>query len=72
FSELSKNADLVAEIDKAVAEANKKVSNPEQIKKYTILENDFTVETGELTPTMKLKRNIIHTERGSDIEAIYS
>nr|WP_314143444.1 long-chain fatty acid--CoA ligase [uncultured Rhodococcus sp.] len=72
FSELSKNADLVAEIDKAVAEANKKVSSPEQIKKYTILENDFTVETGELTPTMKLKRNIIHTERGSDIEAIYS
>ncbi|MDZ7929161.1 MAG: long-chain fatty acid--CoA ligase [Rhodococcus sp. (in: high G+C Gram-positive bacteria)] len=72
FSELSKNAEMVAEIDKAVAEANKKVSNPEQIKKYTILENDFTVETGELTPTMKLKRNIIHTERGSDIEAIYS
>jgi long-chain acyl-CoA synthetase len=72
FSELSKNADLVAEIDKAVAEANKKVSNPEQIKKYTILENDFTVETGELTPTMKLKRNIIHAERGSDIEAIYT
>ncbi|MDV8022143.1 long-chain fatty acid--CoA ligase [Rhodococcus sp. IEGM 1330] len=72
FAELSKNADLVAEIDKAVAEANKKVSNPEQIKKYTILENDFTVETGELTPTMKLKRNIIHAERGSDIEAIYS
>ena len=72
FSELSKNAEMVAEIDKAVAEANKKVSSPEQIKKYTILENDFTVETGELTPTMKLKRNIIHSERGSDIEAIYS
>ncbi|MEK8070557.1 AMP-dependent synthetase/ligase [Rhodococcoides navarretei] len=72
FSELSKNADLVAELDKAVAEANKKVSSPEQIKKYTILENDFTVETGELTPTMKLKRNIIHAERGNDIEAIYS
>lgn len=72
FSELSKNPEMVAEIDKAVADANKKVSNPEQIKKYTILENDFTVETGELTPTMKLKRNIIHAERGSDIEAIYS
>ncbi|MDI6630699.1 long-chain fatty acid--CoA ligase [Rhodococcus sp. IEGM 1370] len=72
FSELSKNPEMVAEIDKAVAEANKKVSSPEQIKKYTILENDFTVETGELTPTMKLKRNIIHAERGSDIEAIYS
>ncbi|MGA9869686.1 MAG: long-chain fatty acid--CoA ligase [Rhodococcus sp. (in: high G+C Gram-positive bacteria)] len=72
FEELKKNADLVAEIDKAVADANKKVSKAEQIKKYKILENDFTVETGELTPTMKLKRNIIHQERSSEIESIYS
>lgn len=72
FEELKKNADLVAEIDKAVADANKKVSSPEQIKKYKILEHDFTVETGELTPTMKLKRNIIHQERGTEIESIYS
>ncbi|AYJ50763.1 long-chain fatty acid--CoA ligase [Rhodococcus sp. P1Y] len=72
FDDLKKNADLVAEIDKAVADANKKVSNAEQIKKYSILELDFTVETGELTPTMKLKRNVIHSERGAEIEAIYS
>ncbi len=72
FAELSKNAELIAEIDKAVADANKKVSNAEQIKKYKILEQDFTVETGELTPTMKLKRNIIHQERGAVIESIYS
>lgn len=72
FEDLKKNADLVAEIDKAVADANKKVSNAEQIKKYKILELDFTVETGELTPTMKLKRNIIHQERGAEIESIYS
>ncbi|MBY6411562.1 long-chain fatty acid--CoA ligase [Rhodococcus sp. BP-252] len=72
FDELSKHADLVAEIDKAVADANKKVSKAEQIKKYKILEVDFTVETGELTPTMKLKRNIIHQERGAEIEAIYA
>ncbi|MCZ4079547.1 long-chain fatty acid--CoA ligase [Rhodococcus sp. H36-A4] len=72
FAELSTHVDLVAEIDKAVAEANKKVSKPEQIKKYKILEHDFTVETGELTPTLKLKRNIIHQERSSVIESIYS
>ena len=72
FAELSTNSDLVAEIDKAVADANKKVSNAEQIKKYKILEQDFTVETGELTPTMKLKRNIIHQERGTEIESIYN
>ncbi|QSE89105.1 long-chain fatty acid--CoA ligase [Rhodococcus pseudokoreensis] len=71
-SELVKNPDLVAEIDEAVAEGNKKVSNPERIKKYRILEVDFTQETGELTPTLKLKRNVIHKEHGAAIEAIYA
>jgi long-chain acyl-CoA synthetase len=33
---------------------------------------DFTVETGELTPTLKLKRNVIHESFGTAIEAIYS
>ncbi|MFT7024140.1 MAG: long-chain acyl-CoA synthetase [Rhodococcus sp. (in: high G+C Gram-positive bacteria)] len=72
FEDLKKNPDLIAEIDQAVADANKKVSKAEQIKKYSVLEVDFTAETGELTPTMKLKRNVIHQERGSEIEAIYS
>ncbi|MDV6292491.1 AMP-dependent synthetase/ligase [Rhodococcus aetherivorans] len=71
-SELLKNPDLIAEIDAAVAEGNRKVSNPEQIKKYRILEVDFTIETGELTPTLKLKRNVIHEAHGTAIEAIYS
>ncbi|SDH04099.1 long-chain acyl-CoA synthetase [Rhodococcus triatomae] len=63
--------ELIAEIDAAVAEANTKVSNPEQIKKYKVIDSDFTIETGELTPTLKLKRNIIHKERGAIIESIY-
>ncbi|SDE38897.1 long-chain acyl-CoA synthetase [Rhodococcus tukisamuensis] len=72
IAEVIKHADLVAEVDAAVAEGNKKVSNPEQIKKYRILDVDFTVETGELTPTLKLKRNIIHQEFAVAIEGIYS
>ncbi|NLU83921.1 long-chain fatty acid--CoA ligase [Rhodococcus sp. HNM0569] len=72
FTELVKHADLVAEIDAAIAEANTKVSNAEAIKKYRVLEADFTMETGELTPTLKLKRNIIHQERATEIAAIYS
>ncbi|MFC4605703.1 AMP-dependent synthetase/ligase [Rhodococcus kronopolitis] len=72
MAEVIKNVDLVAEIDAAVAEGNRKVSNPEQIKKYRILDVDFTVATGELTPTLKLKRNVIHESFGTAIEAIYS
>lgn len=72
IGDLIKNPDLIAEIDSAVADANKKVSNPEQIKKYTILEVDFTQETGELTPTLKLKRNIIHEAHKGAITGLYS
>ncbi|WP_137725346.1 AMP-dependent synthetase/ligase [Prescottella subtropica] len=71
-ADLIRHPDLVAEIDAAVSEGNKKVSNPEQIKKYRILDVDFTVETGELTPTLKLKRNIIHTQHAEAIARIYT
>ncbi len=71
-ADLITNPDLIAEIDSAVAATNAKVSKAEAIKKYRILETDFTIETGELTPTLKLKRNIIHDKHGSAIEALYS
>ncbi|MGW0020031.1 AMP-dependent synthetase/ligase [Rhodococcus sp. NPDC003382] len=70
-ADLIKNPDLIAEIDAAVAETNKKVSKAEAIKKYRILDVDFSVESGELTPTLKLKRNIIHEVHGAEIAAIY-
>ena len=71
-SELLSDPDLTAEVDAAIAEANKLVSHAEAIKKYRILPVDFTEETGELTPTMKLKRGVVHESFASDIEQIYS
>ncbi|QCQ91528.1 AMP-dependent synthetase/ligase [Rhodococcus sp. SGAir0479] len=71
-AELLADADLTAEIDAAIADANKLVSHAEAIKKYRILPVDFTEETGELTPTMKLKRNVVHQSFADDIERIYS
>ncbi|MFM1722250.1 long-chain fatty acid--CoA ligase [Rhodococcus sp. PAM 2766] len=70
--ELLSDPDLTAEVDAAIAEANKLVSHAEAIKKYRILPVDFTEETGELTPTMKLKRGVVHESFASDIEQIYS
>jgi long-chain acyl-CoA synthetase len=64
--------DLVAEIQKAVDEANKAVSNAEAIKKFTILPIDWTEEGGQLTPSMKLKRNVVMKEYASEVDALYS
>jgi long-chain acyl-CoA synthetase len=55
----------------AVAQVNEGVSRHEQIKAWDLLEDDFTIESGELTPTQKVKRNVV-TERYADlIDRIY-
>ncbi|WP_072688643.1 AMP-dependent synthetase/ligase [Rhodococcus marinonascens] len=71
-ADLLADADLAAEIDAAVTAANSLVSHAEAIKKFRVLPVDFTEETGELTPTMKLKRNVVHERFADDIAAIYS
>ena len=52
-------------------EANTKVSKAEAIKKFAILDTDFTIESGELTPTMKLKRNVILESHAKEVSEIY-
>ncbi|OBJ49767.1 long-chain fatty acid--CoA ligase [Mycobacterium sp. 1423905.2] len=69
--DLTTDPDLVAEVDAAVKQANLQVSNAESIRKFRILPVDFTEDTGELTPTMKVKRNVVAEKFASDIEAIY-
>ncbi|GAA4386890.1 AMP-dependent synthetase/ligase [Tsukamurella soli] len=69
--QLAENADLRAEIDSAVATANTLVSKAEQVRKWRLVTDDFTVENGLLTPTLKLKRNVIMADRAGDVEALY-
>ena len=61
-----------AEVSAAVEEVNAKVGPVEQIKKFTILPRDFTQETGELTPTLKVKRNVVAEQYANAIEALYT
>ncbi|GAB7037950.1 MULTISPECIES: AMP-dependent synthetase/ligase [Catenuloplanes] len=63
---------LRAEIQKAVDAANKAVSSAEAIKVFRILGRDFTEATGELTPSLKVKRNVVHKTYADDIAAIYT
>ncbi|MEY4169231.1 MAG: hypothetical protein RLZ94_304 [Actinomycetota bacterium] len=72
IASMTNDPDLVAEIQKAVDEANKAVSNAEAIKKFTILPEDWTEEGGQLTPSMKLKRNVVMKEYASEVDALYS
>ncbi len=60
-----------AEIDKAVDAANQKVARIEQVKRFAILDHDLSMERGELTPTLKVKRNVVY-ERYEDVfEGLY-
>jgi len=70
-SDLADDAELRAEIQTAVDQANSAVSQAEAIKKFTILSKDFTEAGGEITPSLKLKRNIVNKNYATDIEALY-
>ncbi|MFT4043625.1 MAG: long-chain fatty acid--CoA ligase [Gordonia sp. (in: high G+C Gram-positive bacteria)] len=70
-SDLADDPDLRAEVQAAVDEANKTVSHAEAIKKFRILASDFSEESGELTPTLKVKRNVVVDKFASEIDAIY-
>lgn len=70
-ADLTTDPDLVAEVDSAIKEANQAVSHAESIRKFRILPVDFTEDTGELTPTMKVKRNVVAEKFASDIDSIY-
>ncbi|MCW2524908.1 MAG: AMP-dependent synthetase and ligase, partial [Frankiales bacterium] len=71
-ADLVADPDLHAEIQHAVDDANKAVSKAEAIKKFTLLPADWTEATGQLTPSLKLKRNIVMNDCAEEIAALYS
>ena len=58
-------------VQKAVDEVNERVGPVEQLKYFTILEQDLSQETGELTPTLKVKRNIVYDKYADELAAMY-
>jgi long-chain acyl-CoA synthetase len=63
---------LRAEVQRAVDDANKAVSKAESIRKFVILAEDWTEAGGQLTPSLKLKRNVVHNECADEIAILYS
>ncbi|WP_431903166.1 AMP-dependent synthetase/ligase [Nonomuraea sp. bgisy101] len=60
------------EVGRAVKQVNEGLASYETIKEFAILANDFTVETGELTPSLKIKRKVVEEHYGQTLDAFYT
>ncbi len=72
FEELTKSPEVLALVEAAVEEANSHLARVSQVRKFVILNRDLSMEDGELTPTMKVKRNIVETNHQAVIDSIYA
>jgi long-chain acyl-CoA synthetase len=63
---------LRAEVQAAIDDANKAVSRAESIRKFVVLPEDWTEAGGQLTPSLKLKRNVVHAECADEIADLYA
>src|SRR3954452_10988066 len=70
--DLPESEAMRAEVQRVLDDVNAKVGRVEQVKKFTILAHDLSQETGELTPTLKVKRNVVNEKYAGVVEALYS
>jgi long-chain acyl-CoA synthetase len=70
-AQLATDRDVVAAVQAAVDEANSAVSQAESVRRFKILPVDWTEESGELTPTLKVKRSIVLQRHHLDVESLY-
>ncbi len=71
-ADLKDDPDLIASVQHAVDDANLAVSRAESIRKFRILDSDFTQEQGHLSAKLGIRRSVLTKEFASDIEALYS
>ncbi len=71
-AQLAANGEVLKAIEDHVATINQKFARVEQVKKVAILPRDLSQETGELTPTMKVKRAVVASKHEREIEQLYA
>jgi long-chain acyl-CoA synthetase len=71
-ADVTGDPELIADVQRAVDDANKAVSRAESIRSFRILASDFTEANGYLTPSLKVKRNVVLADYADDIDAIYA
>ena len=70
-ADLVGDADLIAEVQQAIDDGNKAVSRAEAVREVRILPEDFTIDGGEITPTLKLRRAVVMKKYAGTVEDIY-
>jgi long-chain acyl-CoA synthetase len=71
-NDLIKLPEVMAQIQKQIDKYNEFFSHPEQVKKVALLPDEWTIDGGELTPSMKIRRKIIEQKYNAQIEALYT
>ena len=72
LAELAADPDVLAEVGRAVAAANGRLARVQQIKYWRLLPVEWTAESEELTPTLKLKRRVVHAKYADVIDSLYA
>ncbi|MCT2582781.1 AMP-dependent synthetase/ligase [Actinophytocola gossypii] len=71
-ADLAEDPDLLAEIQQAIDDGNQAVSQAESVRRFRVLDTEFNPENGYLTPSLKLKRNVIMKDFATDVHALYN
>jgi long-chain acyl-CoA synthetase len=69
---LARSEEVRALIQREIDRANEKYAQVEQVKKFAILDHDLSQATGELTPTLKVKRNVVNEQYAELFDALYT
>jgi long-chain acyl-CoA synthetase len=72
LAELAARPEVLAEVQRGVDEANSHLARVEQVRRFRVLGNEWTVDTGELTPTQKRRRRVIVDRYTKEIGELYS
>jgi long-chain acyl-CoA synthetase len=71
MAELARNPAIVERVRRTVDGINEKLASYAKVKRFAVLAADFTVEGGELTPTLKVKRKVVSQNYADLIESLY-
>jgi long-chain acyl-CoA synthetase len=72
LAELAASPAVLAAVGEAVAAANERLARVQQVKRWRLLPVEWTAESEELTPTLKLKRRVVHAKYADDIDSLYA